>query len=163
MRARRLTLLVACLALPVVARELPASAYCFGATGAGCGSAGQPAYCRPALGSTELECMVSAGSIEHDGCCFLHPEGRACGGRSEDATQCSYEWEKAQRRVTQGLYWTRRVNPRDANTAGTVDFQKYCAPAGSVIAAGDDRYCCSRVAVALEERDTQGANKLRCR
>lgn len=136
--------------------------HCFGAMGPGCGESGGPAYCRPALASSELECIVNAGSIEHDGCCFRHPDGQGCGGRPPASSYCQYEWDKAQSRTRHGLYWTRRVNPREANTGGQVDFQNYCAPSGSVIAAGDDRYCCSRTAVAIDERDPQGANKLRC-
>lgn len=158
-----LALLLLVVAAPVAwAGASVAPEHCFGATGIGCGAAGQPAYCRPALGSGELECMVSAGSIEHDSCCFRHPGGAGCGGQPATA-DCGFEWARAQQRVIQGLYWLRRVDPQQANRSGRVEFQTYCAPAGSVIAAGDERYCCNRAAVALDERDLQGSNKLRCR
>lgn len=149
-----------------VSAPAPGTAFCFGAAGPGCSteaSGGQAVYCRAVLGSSEVECMVHAGSLEHDSCCFEHPNGRGCGRRPEDARYCAHEWSKSQERTRHGLYWTRRLDPREANRSGLVDFDQYCAPSGTVVAAGDERYCCSRSAVALDERDLQGINRLRCR
>lgn len=132
---------------------------CFGALAAGCATTaatGGAAYCRAAGG--ELECVVHAGSIEHDACCLHSPQGRGCGHAPENPAQCAYEWQKAQHRTAQGLYWLRRMNPRGSG----VDFNAFCAPPGTVLAAGDERWCCSRAASALAERDPQGVNKLRC-
>lgn len=167
------SLLLACIALAAYGGAAPAAGRvggngnCFGAAGAGCGmlqpgSAGT-AYCRPALGSSDVECIVHAGSIEHDSCCFRSPEGRECGGRNSQPQQCAYEWDKSQQRTSQGLYWTRRLNPRESNTSGLVDFDKLCAPSGTVLAAGDERYCCSRASVATGEHSAGGVIKLRCR
>ena len=142
-----------------------ASALCFGAAGPGCatGSQGGPTFCRPQPGTPLLECMVHAGSIEHDTCCRAQPNGKGCGGKPEAPQQCSYEWAKAQDRTTRGLYWTRHLDPREANHGSQVDFDKYCAPAGTVVAAGDERHCCTRAAQAIEERDLHGGNRMRCR
>jgi len=136
---------------------------CFGAAGQGCatGGGGQPAYCKPAGG--QLECMVHAGSIEHDVCCAAHPQGQGCGGKPGVAADCAYEWEKSQQRTSHGLYWTRKLDPQKRNRSGIADFNALCAPAGAVVAPGDERWCCSRSASALAERDLQGINKLRCR
>ena len=145
-------------ALLLACSAAAAAPACFGALAAGCSTAatGGAAYCR-AIG-TELECVVHAGSIEHDTCCLQSPQGRGCGQPPEQPAQCAYEWQKAQHRTAQGLYWLRRMNPR----SGGVDFNAYCAPSGTVLAAGDERWCCSRAASALAERDPQGVNKLRC-
>lgn len=165
-RLLRLLVLLLYAAAVSAAPEATAPLQCFGAAGKGCttsAAAGEPVYCRPVLGSGEVECMVHAGSLEHDVCCFQHANGRGCSGGAEDPRYCGYEWDKSRQRTSQGLYWTRRLRPQDVNRSGIVDFDQYCAPSGSVIAAGDDRYCCSRAAVALAERDPLGANKLRCR
>ncbi|TJY59967.1 hypothetical protein E4T66_12355 [Sinimarinibacterium sp. CAU 1509] len=154
--------------VPAAARVSP---YCFGATGDGCsqlgGPAGRVAYCRPALGTSELECMVSAGSIEHDSCCFLHPQGRGCSnsaaGGAGNGAFCAVEWDKAQDRLRRGLYWTRRFSPQARNTSGVVDFNTVCAPAGTIVAAGDQAYCCGRQAVPTSETDLNGIQRLRCR
>lgn len=121
------------------------------------------AHCQRSAGSSGLECIVSAGSIEHDLCCQQHPAGRGCGGRSGDARHCAYEWGKAQERLTNGLYWTRRFRPGASGRSTGQGFAEVCAPSGTVVAAGDERWCCARAAVALAERDQQGVNKLRCR
>lgn len=161
-----LALLLLCLLLgsTVAQAQTAVPGACFGAAGQGCatGGGGQPAYCKPAGG--QLECMVHAGSIEHDVCCAAHPQGQGCAaGKAGAAAYCAYEWEKSQQRTSHGLYWTRKLDPQKPNRSGIADFNALCAPTGSVIAPGDERWCCSRSASALAERDLQGVNKLRCR
>ena len=154
-------LLLSAAASAVPAKDAP----CFGAAGNGCATIGeraQPGYCKAQPGGREVECVVNAGSIEHDSCCATHPNGRGCAGKGDDGS-CAYEWDKSQSRTAHGLYWTRRFDPLKPNRNGVPDFNQLCAPAGSVIAAGDERWCCSRSASALAERDLQGINKLRCR
>ncbi len=115
------------------------------------------------LGTSELECMVSVGSIEHDSCCFLHPQGRGCAGNAGGGTFCAVEWDKAQDRLRRGLYWTRRFSPQVRNISGVVDFNTVCAPAGTIVDAGDQAYCCGRQAVPTRETDLNGIQRLRCR
>lgn len=136
---------------------------CLGAVGPGCSPPDGQAHCQRLAAGAGLECIVSAGSIEHDLCCRQHPAGRGCDGRPGDPRYCAYEWDKAQERMTHGLYWTRRFRPGASGRGTGPDFAEVCAPAGTVLAAGDERWCCSRAAAALAERDQQGVNKLRCR
>jgi hypothetical protein len=136
---------------------------CSGVAGAGCSPPEGQFRCQRLAGSSGLECIVSAGSIEHDLCCQQHPAGRGCGGRPGDARHCEYEWGKAQERLTNGLYWTRRFLSAERGRSTAQGFAEVCAPPGTVVAAGDERWCCARSAIALAERDQQGVNKLRCR
>lgn len=141
------------------------SPYCFGAAGDGCATGGQggPAFCRSVLGSDALECMVHAGSIEHDTCCRANPGGRGCAAGQDTALACSFEHDKAKARTARGLYWTRHLDPRIANRGSEVDFDRVCAPRDTVVAAGDERHCCARAATASGELDQDGGARLRCR
>lgn len=143
-----------------------ADRHCFGAVGPGCGppASGAAAYCRPALGSPELECLVNAASIEHDQCCAVHPEGAGCGvAPRTPSVACEREWTLSRARVAQGLYWTRRFDPDLRHSGPLAEFSRVCAPSGSVLAAGEERWCCSRNAVPTAERGPDALIKLRCR
>ncbi len=164
MRAFRLllTMLLPCAALAALAQPSP---FCFGAAGEGCQTVGERSgagYCKALPGGSQVECVVHAASIELDVCCHSHPDSRACGGHGADGA-CAHERDRSQSRTAQGLYWTRRFDSARANRSGVADFSQLCAPAGSVIAAGDERWCCSQQSAVLAERDLQGVNKLRCR
>ena len=162
MPGRSRLLLLPLLLIPTWLWAAPGAA-CPGPTGAGCPPSEGQAHCQRLAGGSGLECIVSAGSIEHGLCCQQHPAGRGCGGRPGDARHCAYEGELAQARVTQGLYWTRRFRAAASAPTSAQGFSEVCAPSGTVVAAGDERWCCARAATALSERDQQGVNKLRCR
>jgi hypothetical protein len=154
-------LLFGLLAAPVAGND----SGCFGAVGPGCAPAapGGTAYCRPALGSAELECLVNGASIEHDQCCAAHPAAPGC--RLPPAAQglCAAEGALSRERVAQGLYWTRRFDPRQGHRGALAELSRVCAPSGSLLAAGEERWCCSRSAYPTAERGPDGLIKLRCR
>lgn len=155
------TLLLGLLVGPVAGSDTG----CFGAVGPGCGTAalGGTAYCRPALGSAELECLVNGASIEHDQCCATHPTAAGCRHPSPSQGVCAREKALSRERVAQGLYWTRRFDPRHRHSGTMADFSRVCAPSGSVLAAGEERWCCSLSAQPTAERGPDALIKLRCR
>jgi Ricin-type beta-trefoil lectin domain len=54
---------------------------------------------------------VSVGSIAHDNCCRVHPDGRSCRGLSsgqEEDAPCQAEWGQAIRDVYTGHFWQHK-------------------------------------------------------
>ncbi|ESQ87656.1 hypothetical protein ABAC460_18445 [Asticcacaulis sp. AC460] len=125
---------------------------CFGAAGQGCSDTiGGVGTC---IGGS---CTINAGSWEHDECCVRNRDGGMCDGKFEEMAAvvgaggppqvCQAQFNKAFARVGTLLSWRRAVNFNTVNTTGNVDFAAYCAPAGTLMPAGEaGRFCCSRQA-----------------
>ena len=88
------------------------------------------------------DCVVSAGSIDHDDCCMRIPNGHFCGvGNALSNTGCNAEWDKAIHRLAHGLQWHRTVNRCEISSA--VVMSEYCAPDDTILASADAAKCCS--------------------
>jgi hypothetical protein len=125
--------------------------YCFGAVGMFCG--GIPNMPNGEIwGCAGSECVINAGSIKHDECCFSNQStGTMCGVAI--GTQCNEEWNKAIHRTIHRLSWKRRINTCEINNTGTVDLESYCAPNGTVVAQDDSQFCCSGTVRRLNPRN----------
>jgi len=55
------------------------------------------------------------------------------------------------------------MDPGHQQAYGLIDFAALCAPPQTVLASGDQRYCCSGGGEATGEQDAGGVIKLRCR
>jgi hypothetical protein len=137
---------------------------CFGAAGQGCSDTiGGVGTC---VGGA---CTINAGSWEHDECCVRNRDGGMCDGKFEEMAAvvgvggppqvCQAEFNKAFARVGTPLSWRRAVNFNTVNTTQTVDFAAYCAPAGTLMPAGEaSRYCCSRAARDVTATESAALN-----
>jgi len=123
---------------------------CFGAAGMRCGDEfGQTGTCDPI---TRM-CTVNVGSWKHDECCVRNPEGGMCGlnpaapigpgGISSSSTVCQADFNTAVARLATPMSWARRIDFARVNTTGTVEHSAYCAPPGTLMAEGEERYCCT--------------------
>ncbi|MBM4259938.1 MAG: hypothetical protein FJ145_00680 [Deltaproteobacteria bacterium] len=123
--------------------------FCFGAAGVACGQVppGIPVTAACAAG----RCTVNGGSWDHDTCCHANPGGYACDGAGSfgASSTCRASWDKAVRLTTKGLSWIRSVDFSRANSSGTVEHDKYCAPRDALVPPGDAPKCCSRSTRAL--------------
>ncbi len=115
---------------------------------------GTAGHCKP-ISAGVTECAVSGGSITHARCCERYPHGHGCADERPGQTQCSDEWTVRQQRTAQGLYWTQRF------VAGA-PAPRLCAPAGTVVAAGEELHCCSRAATPTGETTAERQIKVRC-
>jgi hypothetical protein len=96
------------------------------------------------LGCYNGTCWIHAGSWSHDECCASTPSGRWCGGPLSALNQgCIGAWNRAVHRTLHGLYWQRSVHMCRINNTGRVNFQEYCAPAGTILDVSDGNRCCS--------------------
>lgn len=99
--------------------------YCFGAVGPGCG--GAPFASPVKLSGGKLRMKVSVGSIAHDTCCNLHPNGKWCSGvpsglasdlksRIGMTSDCDKEWNKAfwNSQPTDNRQWDYVFDPKEA-------------------------------------------------
>jgi len=127
--------------------------YCFGAVGMFCG--GIPYLPNGEIwGCAGSRCVINAGSIAHDECCYKYPvNGTMCGSIIGD--KCNNEWNKALHRTLHRLSWNRKVNTCSANNSGKVNFKEYCALNDTIIAEEDADKCCSKSARKLNEHDKQ--------
>lgn len=152
-------------------RTIKARERCFGSQGSGCdglalgNEAAKAGRTRNADGTYNI--WISVGSINHDNCCVVHPNGKMCGGNpaaqsltSNGDGHCVAEWDKAFWNAVDGRAWTERFNPnREPNlriVAGrqsrartgqalhpweTQETRQYAAPAGQALDPGDQAYC----------------------
>lgn len=108
------------------------SVQCFGGEGSGCealeklGNVGVYKVGRTNLSNGHYLMWISPGSIKHDTCCLVYPNGKMCGG-SVDATpdmksaasnplangdgHCVAEWDKAFWNANDGRAWTEEFDP----------------------------------------------------
>lgn len=123
---------------------------CLGAAGMRCNDeAGQLGTCNPLTQS----CTINVGSWKHDECCVRNPDGGMCGlnpaapigpgGLSSSSTVCQAEFNMAASRLLTPFSWSRRIDFARVNTSGIVEQAAYCAPAGTFMAEGEERFCCS--------------------
>ena len=159
---------------------------CFGAVGPGC--AGAPFASAVKVAGGKLRMKVSVGSISHDTCCNLHPNGKWCGKFSEFGHDgnCQKEWNKAtwNTQPTDGRHWDDTFDPNEAadltpvrngrrttfasNYQGggvarvqeTVSTRKLAAPAGTSLDVGDQEFCASGRASA--PKSSFGKNWITC-
>lgn len=94
-------------------------------------------------------CHINAGSWLHDECCAMTANGSWCSTQSlvvdpTSTVPCNAEWNLAMDRTARGLSWIRFVDQCRVDRDGLVDFAEYCAPGGTIVGQGDDRFCCSR-------------------
>lgn len=123
---------------------------CLGAAGMRCGDElGQAGTCLPGVQT----CTINVGSWKHDECCVRNPTGGMCGlnpaapvgpgGISSSSTVCQAEFNMAVARLLTPFSWTRHVDFARVNTTGTVEHALYCAPVGTLMAEGEERFCCT--------------------
>jgi hypothetical protein len=139
----------------------PRVTYCFGAAGGACGDGAN--HSGPAGGCWNGRCPINAGSWEHDTCCWDHPNGYFCKlGATGD--ECHAMFDKAVARLLHYTWW-RDIEFDEQNTTGEVDFEKYCAKAGTIVHEDDVQYCCAREARRLRrlELHPDKAHARRCR
>ncbi len=131
--------------------------YCFGAIGAHCGGIPIPGTPQGEYwGCSGNNCVINAGSWEHDECCFRNDRvGTMCGVISGPA--CNAEWSKAVHRTLHRLSWKRRVDSCKSSergpAPGRVIHAEYCAPAGTIVAREDAARCCGGRARAFNFQD----------
>lgn len=117
---------------------------CFGAVGLSCdGVLVLPGG--TIAGCNGDQCVINAGSWDHDECCFTNPNGHFCGVQNAaSGPTCTTQWDKAVHRVTHGLSWRRTLDRCRHDTDGRVDFAEYCAFDGTIVASNDTAKCCSQ-------------------
>ncbi len=124
---------------------------CFGAGGANCGKeSGETSSCQGGG-----HCLVNAGSIEHDTCCWANPKGAGCRNGVADFIpntpvipgghdgRCVAAFGKAIEMTANGLSWYRDVDSNRRDRDGRVDMPEYCAPSGTIVHRNDAKYCCA--------------------
>jgi hypothetical protein len=145
---------------------------CFGGIGSKCARIfGVPAGRRTKEGLQEF--AVSVGSIAHDNCCRLHPNGFHCreGFTTED---CAAEWGQAKRDYGRRFFWRHEFGPYSAieytddlgpvpgrrlvlrnafdgcydglsveNAPETVSSRALAAPEGTRLDCGEQEFCAS--------------------
>ncbi len=57
---------------------------------------------------TLVECDVSIGSLAHDSCCGLYPNGKYCGGSGPETADCTEAWNRAQSDYLTHNFWRKR-------------------------------------------------------
>ena len=123
---------------------------CFGAAAMQCGDQpGQAGTCIPGI----QVCTINVGSWKHDECCIANPQGGVCGlnpaapagpgGFSSSSTVCQAEFNMAATRLLTPLSWQRHIDFARVNTTGIVEHAAYCAPPATLMAEGEERYCCT--------------------
>lgn len=137
---------------------------CFGAIGNNCGPADEEGFdvglCvrpNPLTEPDKATCMINVGSWTHDQCCIekrvggnapLSEQGSCSPHMAVLLNQpyaCEAEFNKAVAHIFQGYTWVRNVDASIENTSGVVEFDQYCATAGSIVHQNDvANYCCSR-------------------
>jgi len=127
------------------------SSHCFGAVGINCVGDSLVVlfpdieHLLLQVGCSGNNCWVNAGSWAHDECCANTPSGRWCNGpNSATNNGCVASWNRAVHRVRNRLGWQRSVNRCTVNNTRLVNFENYCAPAGTIVASNDSNRCCGR-------------------
>jgi hypothetical protein len=93
-------------------------------------------------------CHINSGSWLHDECCAMTTGGTWCSTQNttldpNSTAPCTAQWNRAVDRTARGLSWIRNVDRCRVDGDGMVDFNEYCAPGGTIVGVGDDRFCCS--------------------
>ncbi|MDQ3472111.1 MAG: hypothetical protein M3447_00090 [Acidobacteriota bacterium] len=116
---------------------------CFGAAGSRCGFQSE-GFDTPLALCANNQCLINAGSWDHDECCWQFPNGKVCRnlGATHDG-KCSAEFSKALTRLAGGYNWRRSISFSTLNTTGVVDRNAFCAPGGTVVHKNDADRCCS--------------------
>ncbi|MDQ3474113.1 MAG: hypothetical protein M3447_10285, partial [Acidobacteriota bacterium] len=116
---------------------------CFGAAGSRCGFQSE-GFDTPLALCTNNQCLINAGSWDHDECCWQFPNGKVCRslGAAHDG-KCTSEFSKALTRLAAGYNWRRNISFSTLNTSGVVDRDAFCAPAGTIVHRNDVDRCCS--------------------
>jgi UDP-N-acetylenolpyruvoylglucosamine reductase len=131
--------------------------YCFGSAGQMCGGMPLPGVPQGEYwGCTGTQCVINAGSMEHDKCCYDNPKvGNMCGPGTATSQVCLKELTKAAHRIVHRLFWKRWVDTCYANTTGIVDHAQYCAPSGTIVAREDAFACCNEKVRAYNPANVQ--------
>ena len=140
--------------------------FCFGAVGKQCaipGSVkGKPSPLNMVACSKvekgKTNCWISPGSIEHDNCCFLYPNGAMCSSETKNDGHCVKVWAEAYQDINKKLAWYHIFNKTEGANLKFVKskrMKKYgglesqstlnlCAPGGTkLLARYDSGFCCS--------------------
>jgi hypothetical protein len=109
---------------------------------------------------------ISVGSLLHDDCCRRHPNGLFCGGDSSEPAACASEFLRGtQETLVPGAVWRKLFDPNVAMNDAAICADDACgtltpyagqllAPAGSVMASDDARFCQSGSVTRLPSGET---------
>lgn len=116
---------------------------CFGAAGSRCGVQSE-GFETPLALCANNQCLINAGSWDHDECCWQFPNGKVCRNLvAPHDGKCATEFSKALTRLAAGYNWRRNISFSTLNDNGVVDRNAFCAPAGTIVHRNDADRCCS--------------------
>lgn len=116
---------------------------CFGAIGSRCGITSE-GFDTPISLCLNNQCLINAGSWDHDECCWQFPNGKLCRapGAPNDG-RCATQLSKAISRLTAGYNWRRDINFETENATGVVVRTTFCARPGTIVHRNDVDRCCN--------------------